>query len=125
MRSSRRRLAVLVAAAGTLVLAAGVRPAAAACSAQPRTGCKQPFVPHKSSLRFAQTGRTDPDDVYTWKWVWGSHTDVADFGSPMTTTGYALCIYDASDRPQPVVGNAAPAAVGWKSLKTGYTRNYR
>lgn len=121
--SFTRRYAILSFGAVMLaLLGAGVTPARAACSAEPRVGCKQPFVAHKSTLVFTQTGRTDPDDVYTWKWVQGARTDVAEFGDPMTTTGYALCIYDGSARPQPVVGDAVPAVVGWKSVKSGYLR---
>jgi hypothetical protein len=117
--------AVLGAALASASLGAGAGVAYAGCATAPRAGCKQSVVPGKSSLTFTQTGRTDPDDVYTWKWLFGARTDVADFGSPMSTTGYALCIYDASVRSQPVVANTASAAIGWKSVTGGYTRNYR
>lgn len=113
----------LLVACATLIFglpAGGAATAHAACTPEPRGDCQQPFVAHKSTLVFTQTGRTDPDDIYTWKWVHGSGTDVADFGAPLTTTEYALCIYDGSERAQPVVGNSVPPGGGWKSVKSGY-----
>jgi hypothetical protein len=95
------------------------------CSAVPQAGCRQPFVPHKSVLAFKQTGATDPDDIYSWRWQSGSATDVADFGDPLGTTDYVLCIYDQSARPQPVVENLALAATGWESVRGGFVRDYR
>lgn len=97
----------------------------AACSAVPRTDCRTPVVAHKSALAFKQTGRTDPDDIYTWTWQAGAATTVEDFGSPLSTTDYVLCFYDQSDRAQPVVENTALAATGWKAQKTGYSRLYK
>lgn len=98
--------------------------AALSCSATPQTSCRQPFVPHKSTLVFAQTRPSDPDDIYTWRWQYGSDTTLGDFGDPLATTDYVLCIYDQSARPQPVVGNAAMAATGWRSIPNGFTRYY-
>lgn len=115
----RRNLLVACAVLATLLLGDDTA-ARAACSAEPRAGCKQPFDAHKSTLVFTQTGRTDPDDIYTWKWLHGARTDVAEFGDPTTTTGYALCIYDASARVQPVVGNTVAAGGACKSVKGGY-----
>jgi hypothetical protein len=106
--------AAAVAAAVLLAVTAGA-PAGAACGPTPAAGCKQPFTAGRSSLKFVQTGRTDPDDVYTWKWNFGAQTEIADFGFPTASTGYALCIYDASPRPQPMVGNVAGAGPGWSS----------
>ena len=87
--------------------------AEAACTAAPRDDCRRPVVPSSSILRFKQTGKTDPDDIYIWKWRFGSATAVADFGMPQTTDDYSLCIYDQSSRSQPVVENHAAAGAGW------------
>jgi len=95
------------------------------CTAAPQSGCRLPFVAHKSSLWFKQTGKTDPDDVYTWRWRSGSATMLTDFGDPLGTTDYALCFYDQSGRSQPVVADLAPAATGWRGLPIGYKRFYR
>jgi hypothetical protein len=119
-----RTLPAAVLALIVLTLAPPVR-ADFACAPAPLVGCRAPFTAHKSSLQFKQTGHTDPDDIYTWRWQAGTATTLADFGDPLATTDYVLCIYDASVRTQPVVGNLAPAATGWKALATGYKRYYR
>jgi hypothetical protein len=119
------RLLSAVLALALVTLAASSVRADLACAPAPAAGCRAPFTPHKSSLAFKQTGHTDPDDIYTWRWQAGSATTLADFGDPLATTDYVLCIYDQSERPQPVVGNLAPAATGWKALATGYKRYYR
>ena len=119
-----------IAAPAALLLASVLLPSVPAhadlsCSATPQVGCRQPFLAGKSRLWFKQTGHTDPDDIYTWRWRSGSATALADFGDPPTTTDYVLCFYDQSPRPQPVVGNLALAATGWRALPTGYKRYYR
>lgn len=108
-----------------LLLAASPVAAQTSCSVVPQPGCRRPFVPHKSTFAFKQTGNSDPDDIYTWRWLAGSETSVADFGDPFGTTDYVLCIYDQSTRPQPVVANLALAAIGWKRIQGGFRRDYR
>jgi hypothetical protein len=110
---------VLLATMATIVLPAR---ADLTCTPTPQAGCRQPAVPHESSLWFKQTGHTDPDDIYTWRWRGGSATAIADFGDPLTTTDYVLCFYDQSARPQPIIANLAVAATGWRALGTGYKR---
>jgi len=49
-------------------------------------------TPGKSSLTY--TNQTDDGkDTVAFKWMKGPTTDINDFGSPTTTTSYALCIY--------------------------------
>jgi hypothetical protein len=43
-------------------------------------------------MRRARTG-----DSLTWRWL-GGRAPLAELGNPVTTTTYALCIYDAVDR---------------------------
>ena len=37
----------------------------------------------------------DKGDLITWKWTKGAATTKAEFGDPLTSDDYALCIYDA------------------------------
>jgi hypothetical protein len=92
----------------------------AACTPAPHTGCKLTTGHHETWMTYLETGSTDPDDVYTWAWHGGDETTVADFENP-TATAYAFCIYDASDRPQPVIETIPtqdPAS--WKRLDNGF-----
>jgi hypothetical protein len=115
MRSRRSSIAVL--ALVSMTLAAGL--AHAACSDTPLAGCKQPFVAGQSTLTFFQTTGNDPDDIFTWRWLSGSATTLADFGAPPATE-YAFCIYDQSRRPQPVIADLADDPTGWNATRGGF-----
>ena len=62
----------------------------------------------------------------SWRWAKGEATPRADFGDPLTTAGYVLCVYDASAAPQPLLALAAPAAGTcasvscWSTSSTGF-----
>ncbi|MFM7141067.1 MAG: hypothetical protein ACKO2K_04025 [Alphaproteobacteria bacterium] len=63
-------------------------------------------------------------DRLTWKWNAGSATTKAEFGNPLSTTNYRLCMYDASNT---LVGTVLVPAGGqcgtrtcWKENKPGY-----
>jgi hypothetical protein len=99
--------------------------AEAACPAAPRDDCQRPVVDSKAAIRFAQTGKHDPDDIYTWQWLLGSATTIEDFGAPQTTDDYRLCIYDQSSRTQPVVENLAVAGAGWVATSNGFSFHLR
>ncbi len=65
-----------------------------ACPSAPDT-CRLPTVSGASSLLIQQ--RTPPDrNRLAWKWAKGTATAKTDFGDPLTTDGYTLCVYDAA-----------------------------
>jgi hypothetical protein len=70
------------------------------CTPAPSLGCRQPFVSGKGIFRIRDQVNNKFDDL-GWQWVKGQATAVGDFGDPLTTTSYALCVYDASGSPQP------------------------
>jgi cysteine-rich repeat protein len=64
------------------------------CKPAPDDTCKEPFVHAKASVKL----KNDDDntkDALQWKWNNGSDTDKDEFGDPLTTDDYWLCIYDA------------------------------
>jgi cysteine-rich repeat protein len=63
------------------------------CTAEPQSGCRAPFVPHKASIQLYNKS-VDTKDAIKWKWSKGNRTTLADLGSPTTTTSYQVCIYD-------------------------------
>jgi hypothetical protein len=91
-RHQLSRIAVLLSVAAAPLLTAHV--AQAQCAALPLAGCKQPTVPDKALLLLKDKG--GPADKLTWKWIKGEETLLEDLGDPTATTGYTLCIYDAS-----------------------------
>jgi hypothetical protein len=78
------------------------------CDATPRTGCRQPTKEKKGRLVLKDKAPDDRDRL-VWKWPRGEATDRADFGDPLTTTDYALCVYDGAADPQPRLESRAPA----------------
>lgn len=68
-----------------------------------------------------------------WRWIDRSGTVVSDFGSPLTTTGYAFCVYDhvagvpvlsmsAAVRPDGICGLDRPC---WKQIGKSTPRGFR
>jgi len=57
----------------------------------PVAGCHEPVRTGRASLVMRDLA-DDPKDLLDWRWRGGSGT--ADFGKPIATTTYALCVYD-------------------------------
>jgi hypothetical protein len=91
------------------------------CTPTPQVDC-QPALSGKSSLlvEYAKA-------VLSWKWRGSMPTAKTDFGSPTTTTDYALCVYDQSG-PGPTLRLAATAPAGgvcagrpcWSEASSGF-----
>ena len=87
--------------------------------------CRQPTASQRSKIQVTD-GSPDELDRLSWSWSKGQETTVADFGDPGGSTRYALCVYDGSARPQPVM-QATMAAGGicrgkscWKTGRNGF-----
>jgi len=88
----------------------------------PATGCKLPTIPLKSQLQFRDK-TPDKGDLAAWKWLKGDATALAAFGSPLTTTSYALCVY--GDTPESLLFETNAPAGGtchgrpcWRAVST-------
>jgi hypothetical protein len=81
--------------AGTPGPTATPTPAVVVCGAAPLAGCRAPSVPGKAQLQIRSTS-PDTKDRLQWKWLKGSATTKADFGNPLASTSYALCVYDGN-----------------------------
>jgi hypothetical protein len=91
-----------------------------ACGVAPLTGCKL-----AGAARILIKDRTpNTGDRLQWKWFKGATTAVADFGTPQTSTGYALCVYDgASLLIETVTAPAGGLCRGkqcWRSTAKGF-----
>jgi Tol biopolymer transport system component len=95
------------------------------CNPVPLVGCRVPSE-GRSSLQFKDKGEAKKRK-FGWKWSKGPLTPVADFGDPVTSDSYLLCVYDGSDRISTGYAEAAkrcgkpgkPKSC-WKATKTGY-----
>ncbi len=95
------------------------------CGPTPQANCRVPAKPGKAVL-ILKNKTPDKRDVLLWKWAKGAATTLSELGTPLTTTGYTLCVYDSSANPQPLLLSMAPPAgtcAGkpcWKSIKGGF-----
>lgn len=95
------------------------------CGPAPDPGCRQPAQANKAVL-VLKNKSPDTKDGLLWKYVKGAATVTADFGDPLTATGYSLCVYDSSANAQPLMLAMAPpggTCAGkpcWKTIKGGF-----
>ncbi len=68
-----------------------------ACTTAPLSGCRRPFVPGKASIKMLKKSTPDKDSI-KWKWLKGERTTLLEYGDPLTSTNYQVCIYDVSGR---------------------------
>lgn len=84
--------------------------AAGACAGlpAPATDCRPAL---RGSLSLRGGAGTDPRKrLLVWKWSKGDATTIADFGDPAGSSGYTLCLYDATGGgPHVVLRATAPA----------------
>jgi len=88
------------------------------CATGPIQGCRKPSRSQKSLLTL--TDRTpDTGDHLVWKWNFGTATSMADYGDPLASTNYELCVFDANGH---TIGRAgAPPGRGWRRSSTQFT----
>jgi hypothetical protein len=70
--------------------------------AVPDTSCRAPTESGRGVVKLT-TNRI------LWKWVRGEATALGAFGTPARDTDYAVCVFDASGAPQPLMAARAPA----------------
>lgn len=70
-------------------------PGGPVCGPTPIAGCRRPVASGKAFLSI-RAGASPSANQLTWKWLPGSATALADFGSPTTSDDVELCIYDGA-----------------------------
>ncbi|MEO6029682.1 MAG: alpha/beta hydrolase-fold protein [Candidatus Binatia bacterium] len=96
------------------------------CGVVAATGCRAPTAPRAAILQLRNVS-PDAKDRLQWKWGRGAPTTLADFGDPLATTGYSLCVYDglgvlvqAAAAPAGDVCNARHPRPCWRASRTGF-----
>jgi len=93
------------------------------CGSAPANGCKSPVQLGQSSL-FVKNKSPDAGDRLTWKWIKGAATAKAEFGDPVHTTDYELCVYDGSNslvsRACAPRDNLCDGKPCWRELSSGF-----
>jgi hypothetical protein len=65
------------------------------CIAGPQLGCKTAA----KGVLVMKDNATDTSDKFAWKWSKGASTTQGEFGSPLSSTIYDVCVYAASSSP--------------------------
>ena len=96
-------------------------PAAPTCPLMPQA-CRAPFVPGAAQV-ILKNRDDDNSDSLLWKWNKGAMTLKAEFGDPVNSHAYELCIYDGSGliatASAPANGTCGAAAC-WKETGSGF-----
>jgi hypothetical protein len=77
-----------------------------ACASTP-VPCRTPAVGEKASVKLQDRSPSSGDRLL-WKWIKGATTPKSDFGNPVMTDGYDLCLYDNGS----LIGSMAAPAGG-------------
>jgi len=78
------------------------------CVADPATSCKAPAVKGAAQLSVRIKRPT-----LSWKWSKGEATTLADFGDPVLSDAYSLCVYDES--PVTLFAVTVPPGPSWRT----------
>src|SRR2546427_629260 len=119
-RSSIRRACARTASAP------GTARSSASGPATPLAGCRKPAAPGRALL-LLKDRTPDTLDALLWKWAGGAATTKADFGNPVATTNYQLCLYDQSGATATLrlasnvpAGGTCGARPCWTGTTTGF-----
>jgi hypothetical protein len=74
-------------------------------------------------LQIARKGGTK--DQLKWKWLRGTSTTLAEFGNPLTSTSYQLCVYDQTGLRVEVTNPAGGLCAGKPCWKATGTKGYK
>ena len=95
------------------------------CAPVPLAGCRGPTAPGKGVFTVVDKLPNDGDKV-TFKWIRGEQTLTADFGSPDTTTDYALCTYDGGGTfVHGIIAPAGGSCAGVPCWRAASTRGWK
>jgi cysteine-rich repeat protein len=77
--------------------------------AAPQTGCRGPTGAGSASF-FMRDQTDNAKDSLSWKWAKGEQTLLGEFGNPLATTGFTLCVFDrAGGSPARMSSETVPA----------------
>ncbi len=95
------------------------------CGTAPIVGCRQSIEGNKSLLVLKDKGGAKDKAIF--KWIKGETTQIADFGDPLSSTNYTLCICDESSGTPALAMQALVPPGGicdgkpcWKTTRKGF-----
>lgn len=93
----------------------------AGCVVRVRTDCRHP-TKAKQALLTLINETPDKKDKLSFHWMKGAATTAADFGNPVGSTDYILCLFDrARNKDHVVLRSKAPKGATWKAGAKRFT----
>jgi hypothetical protein len=97
------------------------------CPTSPLAGCRSVVERGRSMLQLIDRA-DNRSDMVIWRWYRGAATTKEEFGDPINSTVYNLCIYDSiADTPSLVLGSNIPSVSDcnagrpcWRGNRDGY-----
>ncbi len=92
------------------------------CPPTPSGTCRLPAVGGKATLKM-KAGPSPNSHQVLWKWLKGDATTKLEFGDPINTDDYTLCIYDNNaliSTATAEAGGTCPSVDCWSDASTGY-----
>jgi cysteine-rich repeat protein len=92
------------------------------CEVTPASGCRLPTASKAAQIQIADK-TPDSKDRLLWKYGKGAATTVGDFGTPLTTTEYFLCIYANNtlvEKTKIPPGGLCAGKACWSAKTTGF-----
>ncbi len=94
----------------------------AGCTPAP-SACRLPLQAKKSTFQLKNKS-VDTGDGLTWKWTKGANTVKPEFGNPLTTDSYALCVYENGSLVQSYAmpaGGTCGVKPCWRDIGKGWS----
>ena len=92
------------------------------CPASPAV-CRTPIATGKAKIAIKDKTPNQGDQL-VWRWGAGPTTPKADYGNPLTSDDYTLCVYDAGilrTSPTAPAGGTCKGAPCWKDAASGFS----
>jgi cysteine-rich repeat protein len=95
----------------------------------PLAGCRSPIQPFKAKLLVRDKSK-DTADKIAWKWLRGEATAASDFGNPLTTHGYRLCMWSIAGSPSLMridapAGGVCKGRACWRTAGRGVPKGFK
>ncbi len=96
------------------------------CGTAPAGGCRRPALSGKAAITLKVQALPEKNGL-DWKWIKGTATSKLEFGNPLSTTSYAVCLYDTPSGTPRLVLSATALAGGvcsgrscWREKTDGF-----
>ena len=92
------------------------------CAVAPAVNGLRALAPNQARLQILKAARQEGDRL-RWTGVWGPGTTLDTLGSPLTETGYSVCLYDPAAAL--IFAGTIPPGANWQEQRGGFAYRNR